>query len=184
MGCGVSKIAVVRTNETLPSEQELTGVRKLLFGCFRGLNDDEDRAWRRFWNHLKRLEAGEISLLDMVFPRNPKFHRRFFALLDVGFDAWEPNRKRKTYKGRPMEKNREQFREDITILSGHYEQTFDLRGRMVIRAKSIKFASMDDIQFERLYQDVITVLLREVCIHYKDRAELDETVDRILGFAS
>ena len=180
----MSKIAIVRTNEPLPSESELSGVRKLLFGCFHGLNEDEDRAWKRFWSHLRRLEAGEISLLGLTFPRNPKFHRRFFALLDVGFDAWEPNRKRKSYKGREMVKNRDQFREDVIILAGHYEQTFDLKGRMVIRAKSIKFARMDDVQFERLYQDVIAVLLREVCVHYKDRAELDDTVDRILGFAS
>lgn len=180
----MSKVTITRTNAPMPSEQELVGIRRFLFECFVGANEDEDRAWKRIWGRLIKLEAGEISFLEFIFPRNPLFHRRFFALLDVGFDAWEPNRKRKSYKGRAMVKNRDQFREDITILAGHYEQTFDLKGRMVIRAKSIKFASMDDIQFERLYQDVITVLLREVCIHYKDRAELDETVDRILGFAS
>jgi len=90
---------------------------------------------------------------------------------------------RKSYKGRVMEKNREQFREDILILAGFYEQTFDLKGRMRLRAKSISFAKMDDSEFERVYQSVVTVLLREVLTTYKDRAELDAVVERVLGFA-
>ena len=105
------------------------------------------------------MEAGEISLVEFVFPRNPQFHRKFMALVKIGFNAWEPNRKRKSYKGRAMEKNFEQFRKDIIILAGYSTQTFDLRGRMLLDAQSIKFSSMDDIQFESLYQAVVTVLL-------------------------
>ncbi|HUW76246.1 MAG TPA: DUF1367 family protein [Gallionella sp.] len=130
------------------------------------------------------LEPGEIAFLDFIFPRNGKFHRKYFALLDVGFDAWEPNRKRKSYKGRPMEKNREQFREDIIIRAGYYVQTFDIDGKMTLRAQSISFAKMDDLKFEALYQATITVLLRDVCEHYKTRANLDALVDQIMGFAS
>ncbi|ADE12163.1 DUF1367 family protein [Sideroxydans lithotrophicus] len=177
------KLAITRTNEPMPSEAlELSGVRRVLFECFKGTNPEEDKAWHRFWHRLKALDAGEISFLEFIIPRNGKFHRKFFAMLDVGFDAWEPNRVRKSYKGRAMEKNREQFREDIIILAGFYEQTFDLKGRMRIRAKSIAFANMDDTEFEQLYSAVATVLLREVLKTYKDRAELDAVVDRMMGF--
>ena len=167
----------------MPTEQELVGIRRFLFECIRGTNPDEDRAWKRIWKRITSFEPGEISFLEFVIPRNPKFHRKLFALLDVGFEAWEPNRVRKSYKGRAMEKNREQFREDITIMAGFYEQTFDLKGRMVIRAKSISFAKMDDAEFELLYSAVIDVLLREVCTTYKNRAELDSVVERVIGFA-
>jgi len=179
----MSKITVARTGIELPTEPVLAGVRQFLFKCFAGANDEEDRAWRRFWARIVRMEAGEISFLDFIIPRNGKFHRKFFALLDFAYDTWEPPRKRKTYRRREVEKSREQFREDIIILAGFYVQTFDLRGRMRMRAKSISFANMDDVEFERVYQSVLTVLLREVLTNYKNRDEVDAVVDRLIGFA-
>jgi hypothetical protein len=143
----------------------------------------EKRAWRRILEAMvMSLGPGEMAQADMKFPRNPKFHRKFFALLQVGFDAWEPARQRKTYKGRPMEKNFDQFREDVTILSGHYVQTFDLKGRMVLRAKSISFGSMDDAEFEEVYSSVADVLLRDVLSTYAGRDELDAVVEKMMGF--
>lgn len=179
----MSKLAITRTNIPMPNEQELVSIRRFLFECIKGTNEDEDRAWKRIWKRIVNFEAGEISFLDFIIPRNGKFHRKFFALLDVGYEAWDPDRKHKSYKGMAVEKNREQFREDITIAAGYYAQTFDLKGRMVIRAKSISFAKMDDVEFENLYQAVVTVLLREVCTTYKNRAELDGVVEQIVGFA-
>ena len=179
----MAEITITRTNMPMPTDEELSGARKVLFECLRGVSDDDNRAWRRLWKKIINFAPGEISFLDFVIPRNSKFHRKFFALLAVGFDAWEPARKRKSYKGIAMEKNPEQFREDIIILAGFYEQTFDLRGKMILRAKSMKFAKIDNEEFENLYQAVVTVLLREVCHHYKDRAELDSVVDRVIGFA-
>jgi hypothetical protein len=105
------------------------------------------------------------------------------ALLNVGFDMWEPKRKRKSYKGMPIEKNFDQFREDITILAGFYEQTFNLKGEMKMRAKSISFANMEDDEFSELYEAVLTVLLREVCTKYAGRDELDAVVNRVMDFA-
>jgi hypothetical protein len=179
----MAKITIVRTGVPIPEDEvSLAALRRWLTECFKGANEEEDRAWHRFWHRMKRLEAGEISFLDFIIPRNGKYHRKFFAMLDVGFDAWEPDRVRKSYKGRPMEKNREQFREDIIILAGFYEQTFDLKGRLRIRAKSMSFANMDDVEFEQLYSAVSTVLLRDVLKTYKGRDELDQVVDRIMGF--
>jgi hypothetical protein len=165
-----------------PNDNDLGAVRDFLFKCFDGFLDDDKKSWRRFWKRFIDLEPGEIAQAEFTIPRNYRFHKKLFALLQVGFDAWEPDRVRKSYKGRAMEKNREQFREDIIILAGFYEQTFDLKGRMRIRAKSISFANMDDAEFEQLYSAVATVLLCEVLKTYKDRAELDAVVDRVLGF--
>lgn len=161
----------------------MAAVRDFLFGgVFDGAREDDRLAWRRFWKRMVGLEPGEMAVADMRFPRNPKFHRKFFALLQIGFDAWEPARKRKKYKGKPVLKNFEQFREDVTILAGYYEQTFNLRGEMKLKAKSIKFASMDEAEFERLYSSVADVLLQNVLQNYSGREELDDVVDKILGF--
>lgn len=179
----MSKITIVRTGAPMLPDADLSGVRQFLFELFRGLNETDNKGWKRLWKRFVDLDAGEIYLVEFVIPRNGKFHRKFFALLDIGYDCWEPCRVRKNYKGRAVEKCRDQFREEITILAGYYEQTFNLKGEMKLRAKSISFAKMDDVEFERLYQSVVTVLLREVCHNYKNRAELDSVVDQVLRFA-
>jgi hypothetical protein len=175
-------INIVRTNIKLPSDKELESASKLLFDCFKGFTLIDNRRWRKLWKMLIEKEPGEMLVLDFKFPRNPRFHRKFFALLNVGFDAWEPGRKHKTYKGMAIEKDFEQFREDVIILAGFYEQTFDLRGHMKLKAKSISFANMDDEDFNKLYSAVADVLLREVCTRYAGREELDNVVEQITGF--
>lgn len=178
----MAKITICRTNIAMPTGRDLDAVRTFLFNIFAGLNQNDDRAWKRCWRKLTGAEPGEMFLLDLIFPRNWKYHRRFFALLQLGFDSWEPDRKRKSYKGREVSKNFDQFREDITILAGYYVQTFDLKGRMTLKAQSISFASMDDLEFERVYSDVVDVLLREVCKNYKDREEIDRVINKLIGF--
>lgn len=176
----MSKITICRTNIALPDVMD--NIRTLLFGCLDGQSRDDKRRWNRFWRRVLKLEPGELINVDMVFPRNPLFHRKYFALLNLGFEAWIPDRTHKTYKGMPVLKNFEQFREDITILAGYYDQVFNLKGEMKIRAQSISFANMDDDEFEGVYNATIDVLLAHVFENYKDRHEVDRVVQEILGF--
>jgi len=180
----LSDITITRTNIALPAEAELEVVRTVLFKCIKGTTERENKAWRRWWKRVINFDAGEISFLKFIIPRNGKFHRKFFALLQVGFDAWEPDRKRYSYKGIPIQKDFEQFREDVIIASGNYIQTFNLEGHMKMRAKSISFTSMDDAEFSELYESVLTVILNKICVNYKNREELNSVVEKILGFAS
>jgi hypothetical protein len=178
----MAKIAICRSNLELPTGAVLDAARDFLFRVLVGIDRENDKAWKKFWKRIIGAEPGELLFLELVFPRNAKFHRKFFALLNLGFDAWEPDRKHKTYKGRVITKNFDRFREDITILAGFYEQTFNLKGRMKLTAQSISFANMDDVEFERLYSAVVDVLLREVCKNYKNRDEIDRVVQGLIGF--
>lgn len=181
----MSNITITRTNIQMPPEQELAGVRRVLFECIHGFGQQDNARWHRLWKRLIGAEPGEMLEIEMVFPRNPKFHRKMFALLSIGFDAWEPDRKRFSYHGQAIEKNFERFREQVLIMAGHYDQVFSLRGdKMELVAKSISYAAMDDAEFEALYSSVIDVLLREVCTRYAGREELESVVDRVMGFAS
>lgn len=178
----MAKMTICRTGIELPKGLALDAVRAFLFDCFRGLGKNDEKAWRRFWKRMIGMSPGEIANAVMTIPRNWKFHCKFFALLGLGFDSWEPDRKRKSYKGKAIAKNFEQFREDVTILAGYYEQTFDIKGRMKLKAQSISFANMDDVEFERVYSAVVDVLLREVCKNYKGRDEIDRVVNQMMGF--
>jgi uncharacterized protein DUF1367 len=160
-------------------------VVKMRDGNLRGYGQEHDRAYKRFKGWLKRLEPGEFFTFSWRQPRNPAFHRKFFALLNHGFEHWEPEqgRKRLTYRGRAIEKNFEAFRENIIILAGFYEQSFDLQGRMQLRAKSISFDKMGEEEFERLYEAVLKVLLEHVLTNYK-RGDLERVVAELERFGS
>lgn len=152
-------------------------------GDLHGYGTENQERWAKFKRFTTNLEAGECFTFTYKQPRNPKFLRKYFALLNLAFDAWEPGatRKRLTYKGRVIAKDFEAFREEVTILAGFYEMTFDLRGRMSLRAKSIAFHNMTEEEFGRLYEATVKVVLEHVLTNYK-RDDLDRVVEEVQRF--
>ena len=156
---------------------------KLPDGSLRGMSESDQVAYKNFKTRLNKLEEGELCSIEAKLPRNSRYHRKFFAMLNLGFDAWEPQRKHKSYKGREVQKNFEIFRSDVLIAAGFYEQTFGLDGRLRLEAKSISFASMEQPEFEEVYNRCLDVLLQDVLSTYAGREEVNQVVDRMLRFA-
>lgn len=131
-----------------------------------------------------KLPVGKLIRSDMRRVRNPRFLRKFFALLQVGYEAWEPSLTE--FRGHPVQSTFQQFRDSVTILAGFYDVSTSLNGRVRVTPKSISFGSMPEEEFDQLYNAAIDVLLKNVLVRYS-RAQLDavvtEKVDRILGFA-
>lgn len=128
---------------------------------------------------LQKFAPNSVLQCEVKCPRNLGFHRKFFALLDVAFEAWECPALE--YKGQPIVKNRERFRKDLTILAGFGYPVVNLNGEVRYEAQSISFAKMDGAEFEALYSRVIDVVLAKVLTHYT-REELERVVNKILGF--
>ena len=128
---------------------------------------------------FKKFKVGVLIRTEIAQVRNALFHRKFFALLRVGFDAFEPPEGE--YKGFPVQKDFEQFREDVTIAAGFFTVSYRINGEMRVRAKSISFARMTPEDFERLYSQAANVLLQKILAHYQNRANLDNVVNQILG---
>ena len=130
--------------------------------------------------YLQRKKAGQGFKVKITEFRNVPFHRKFFALLDYAFDMWEPVEI--VFDGRKVEKNRERFRENVTIAAGFYEVSTDLNGNVRLSAKSISFASMSQFEFEKLYNAVINVVLEKILTNYT-RDDIENCVNQILSFA-
>lgn len=128
---------------------------------------------------ISKWPIGQGVRVDVKRMRNIRFHRRFFALLNIGFDAWEPDLP--DHNGMPTQKNYERFRKDCIIAAGFYEPVVNLKGEVRAEADSISFAAMDDAEFEKVYSAVANVLLQKVLRNYT-RSDLDEVVNQIIGF--
>lgn len=156
---------------------------KLPDGSLRGMSEADQVAYKNFKTRLNSLEVGELCAIEAKLPRNGKFHRKFFAMLNLGYDAWEPQRKHKSYKGREVQKNFERFRSDVLIAAGFYTQTFGLDGKLQLEAQSISFANMEQPEFEFVYNRCLDVLLQDVLSTYAGREEVNGVVEKILRFA-
>lgn len=139
--------------------------------------DEEAIAARKRWH-----KPGAIVTADVKVPRNPKFLKKYMALLRVGFDAWEPPADHQ-YKGRPIEKDFERFRHDVAIMAGFFTPVWNLKGEMRIEPKSIAFEAMTEEEFAALYSATINVLLKQVLgSHGYTAEEVDRQVEQILRF--
>lgn len=140
-------------------------------------DDDEAVEW------LQGVKTGSVISAEVAKPRNYRFLKKYMALLRLAFDTWEPVVT--YYKEQPVVKNFHRFRKDIAIATGFYELTVNLKGETRAEAKSISFAHMSEEDFNKLYQQTITLLLTkyQVLANYKDAAEVDRVVNEILRFA-
>lgn len=129
---------------------------------------------------IGKMKAGELLHADFKRVRNYKFHKKYFALIGYAFDQWEPSGEL-SYKGQPVRKTLSRFRKDVAILAGYFDTTVDLKGNVRLEAKSISFAAMDAIEFERLYSATVDVILSRILKNYT-RADLDNVVENLLRF--
>ena len=96
----------------------------------------------------KKIPLNEPFVVTYTKKRNIKFHRKFFALVNMVFENQE------------RYSNLDHLRNDLTIEAGFYEVRYGLHGEELKEAKSISFSSMDEIEFSELYNRVIDVIVK------------------------
>ena len=114
-------------------------------------------------------------------PRHPAFHRKAFALAQIGFDVWEPPVD-KSYHGKPVLKEFEVFREELTILAGFYDVTWKINGKMKLTAHSWSWGKTDQLKFEAMYSAFIDVIIRDILTNYS-KDDLEHQVEQVLRFS-
>lgn len=133
------------------------------------------------------IKYGEIISVQWSKVRNPRFHRKMFALFKYVFDQLpEQNIEPIEYQGNVIypRANFDQTRKWMTIRAGFYEAFWvgsAARGKLVIEAKSLSYAKMDNKEFENVYSAMIDVAL-EMLPHIVDRQTLDRAVETVLRF--
>lgn len=126
---------------------------------------------------INKISKKDTLIADIVKPRNAKFFRKFFVLVEVAYDAWMPDETIDL----PAKKDIDVFREELTIAAGHYEAVYLMDGGVKLKAKSISWAKMEQDEFERLYSSVINVVLQGVLSSYT-KDDIDRVVEEVLRF--
>lgn len=125
------------------------------------LNNTFKIAYDSDYEKAKKIKVGETYEYEYKQLRNIKFHRKFFALLNMLFQNQE------------IYNNIEHLRKDLTIDAGYYESRPNLYGEEIKEAKSISFANMGEDEFNEYYNAVLD------CIVTHFNFEKQEIIDNV-----
>jgi hypothetical protein len=152
---------------------------KMPNGVLRAANQQDS-------DSIKNIANGTLVNAKIVQPRNPKFHRKFFAMLGFFFELWEIPEDL-DYKGIKPEKNFDQFRKDILIAAGFRELIVNIKGECRFVASSISFSAMGDDEFAQVYKLVFNTCWRFVMntsIAKLTPQQAENTINQMLEFDS
>lgn len=104
------------------------------------------------YEEKKKLKDGTTYSVEIKVARNLDFHRKYFAMISY---AWDFLNEAETATFR----TKENFRKYLEISAGHCEVIYHPRLQEFVEIpKSISFGSMDNTEFDNLYQRVKDVV--------------------------
>jgi len=125
------------------------------------------------WQLKKQLRLGSDVRVQVTMPRNIKFHRKFFALLNITLDNLP-----ETIQNAQCIFSVEALLAALKIDMGYYD-IFKVNGHHVAKLRSISFAKMDETQFEHFYDLAVTDILNNY-LKGTDRNYLLQEVEQFI----
>jgi hypothetical protein len=131
---------------------------------------------------LEKIPSGKVVKVVVTVPRNPKFHRKFFALLSVIYDCMEEDTKRELNVW-----TAEELRNRLKIDTGRYtlhivgENSTLPVGTCVYIPDSMAYEAMDDVEFEALYEQTMMMAISKY-ITGQNVESVNMMVDQVLRF--
>jgi hypothetical protein len=180
----MSEITLAKRSKFVLSHEHRPLFISTLFRSIDGLSDADKKAWRNFWKKIIDAGEGEVFSVEVKKMRNGKFFRKWWALVNLAYEAWSDGLPAVDINGTRVLPNFDEFRKDVTIKAGFYESVFSLNGDLKLSAKSISWAAMNEQTFEELYQATITAILRFVLPGRRLTPEsLNAWVEKVMGMA-
>jgi len=110
---------------------------------------------------LHAMQDGKVYRVKVTMPRNVKFHKKFFTLINLVFDNLPEQIPSRTPDGEPVQiRTRKELLWHIKMQVGHYTEKVTIGGRITYEAKSISFGAMDEAEFAKFYDGAIDVILK------------------------
>ena len=106
------------------------------------------------WEQKKQIKIGSDVKIRITMPRNIKFHRKFFALLNIAFE----NLPEKIQAEKNID-SVDRLLQLVKIHLGYYE-VVKVGESNVLDLHSISFAKMDETEFRHFYDLAVNDILR------------------------
>ncbi len=101
------------------------------------------------FDEKRKLKLGNDYEAEIKNPRNVGFHRKFFALLNIGLENSKLDMPLDTYR-------------KYILMKAGYFKTYQTPKGIFYDAESISFASMEQDVFEEVYSRVVDVILKDI----------------------
>ena len=138
-------------------------VTRTAYNTFAPIGEDN-------YEDCKKFPLGEVFRCKIWKPRNYKYHQKFFALIAVLFDMQDHF------------ENKKALRYWLTMKAGFFSMVVAPNGSPMYFAESISFSKMDNVKFEKLFNGVIDVALKEIC-KGSNKESIESQVNTIIGFS-
>ena len=112
-------------------------------------------AYNSDYEAASNIRPGETVKGVITRPRNLQFHKKYFAMLNLLFANQE------------LYSSFEDFRGYYQMKAGFYKTVLTPKGKLYWPI-SISFASMDDLEFETVYNKVLDELLKDIPMDRQD----------------
>ena len=109
---------------------------------------------------LKKFRNGEQYEIEIKLSRNPQFHRKVFAFFKFCFDHWSADKTEWQFQDEQAQFDT--FRKNLTVLAGYFDKTYTIKGDVRIEPKSLAYGNMEQDEFERCYQALITAAIKNI----------------------
>ena len=121
-------------------------------------------AYNSDYNAFSKIKPNEIIEIEYKKTRNIKFHRLFFALMNLAYENQE------AYTILDV------MRKDIIKHAGYYTERINaITGEITQEPNSISFSSMEETEFNKLYTDCKTVIMNWLSI---DNEQISEEIEK------
>jgi hypothetical protein len=101
------------------------------------------------YDEKRKLKLGQDYEVDIKNPRNVGFHRKFFALLNVG------------HENTNLQMPFETYRKYMIVKAGYFTAYQTPKG-IYYDPESISFANMNQDQFEEVYSRVLDKIIEDI----------------------
>lgn len=148
----------------------------------KGLNGTLEPATDEDREKLASMKFGTPVKVTITQFHNLKLHRKLFVLFRLAYDLWQ--QEPVIYRGQQIGKTFEQFREDLTILAGHYTAAARMDGSVRLNAKSLSFSRMNDDEKVRVFRDVLSATWARVLKSsgYASIEDVEAAIEQLMRF--
>lgn len=97
----------------------------------------------------RKLKLGNDYIVEVTNPRNIGFHKKFFALLNIGYENTDLDMPFDTYR-------------KYILMKAGYVKTYQTPKGVFYDAESISFANMPQDKFEEVYSRVLDKIIKDL----------------------